>query len=130
MSVNYYAHAIIGCEVPVDKLYKVVVIKHTKHEYPKGAAFCPICGERTERWESESIFDEEDNKLGQFDIIWSTDRKKAFIGCHITSNNINMVELPNIEALRHELAETLSIFGTDLWNSDTFGLWSVLYCSY
>ena len=130
MSVDYYSHAIIGCEVPVIKLYKKIIIKHTQHTWPDGSKFCPTCGKETETIKDEPIFNENDNTIGAFSLVWATDNRRAFVGLVAESDDedIKMTNLPDIKKLESELESVLGPLG--LWRADKFGLYSVLYCSY
>ena len=132
MSVDYCAYAVMGCEVPVGLLHKIVTVEHKEHNWPQDAKFCPVCGRETRVPESEPIYN-EDGTIGKFSLIWSTDEERAFVGLAASGDSYgyakdDFMKLPDIEALESELAATLGPLG--LWDSDKFGLYSVLRCSY
>ena len=131
MSVDYYSNAVIGCEVPVEKLYRKVIVKHTEHNWTQGDRYCPVCGEEIETTVEKPIFNDTNNTIGKFELVWSTDNVRAFVGLASEDDGDSThkpVKLPSIEALESELASVLNPLG--LWDADKFGLYSVLYCSY
>jgi len=130
MSVSYYSYAVLGCEVPVAKLYRTVVKRHEEHAVPLGAKYCPTCGKLAVIEYSISIFDEETEQIGQFPIIWSTGRKRAFIGLTASGSDYRESKCIKVKSLS-ELKEQLqnSLRPLDLWNENKFGLYAVQYCS-
>lgn len=126
MGVDYYAYAILGVEVPVDKLYETQVREHLEHGVPADANFCPECGKpsRVER----KVLIWGDYKIGSFDIIFSTEADRAFVGLHPSIRRPIGFEPVRYKALVDELRTALQPYG--LWDGEKFGLYSVLVVSY
>jgi len=132
MGADYYAYAVIGCEVPVNKLYKEYQKPHADHAVPDGAKFCPTCGKPASITARYPIFNEDNDSIDNFHIYWGTDNKYAVIGTGVTMSSrglgfMHFDEIPAIN-LRLQLRDTLFPFG--LWDEEKYGLYAVLYCSY
>lgn len=131
MSASYYSHAVLGCELPVTKLFMEVTEEHEEHPVPPGAKFCPTCGKPAATKRIVPIFNERDERVGRFNIVWSTDRERAFVGLVSSDGNYRRtgrVQVEDISTLKRQLQHTLQPLG--LWDEDKFGLHAVLYCSY
>ena len=133
MSTTCYSYAVIGCQVPREKLFKeeIVTYKH-RHTTLPDTNFCPTCGEviRTKEVEEISIED----KIGEFKLVWSTDQKEAFVGMVVetdydsNTNFIGITDPEDISNIRYNLKEVLEPLG--MWSEIKFGLYAVQYISY
>jgi hypothetical protein len=138
---DYYAHAIIGCEVPKKKLFKTEFVKGCPHQNATSANFCPQCGKKA--WVEEKIFlFEDDNfnaKLNEFGLIIErcTDDSGFVIGLEkFCSPQVDInyngcykkAEAVDFTSAREQTMYALDQLG--LWNPKAFGLWVVGYCSY
>jgi len=131
MSVSYNATAVIGYEIPVGKLYKTIARDHQEHPVPHGAVFCPVCGKPAVIEEEIPIFDEITESLGEFGIIWATDRKRAFVGLNCSDGGYRKsryVKIEDLSDLERRLQNVLIPLG--LLGESKFGLYAVQYCSY
>lgn len=127
MSVDYYSYAVLGVELPVDKLYRTVVREHKEHKVTPGMKYCPVCGEQAFVEVKEALFDEDEQRVGGLDLIWSTDEEQAFVGLVAVEREI-CFKVDSLDGIKAWLREELEPFG--LWDEDKFGLYAVQYCSY
>lgn len=135
MSVNYYAYAVIGCEVPVEKLYEDFAVLHKAHPAPPDAVFCPTCGKPMREWRRRPIFNDEYDTLNGITIWWGTDHERAVVGYGASTRPTQRKDIAHIDIdtnrideFRRELKEKLSLL--DLWDESKFGLYAISYCSY
>ena len=130
MSTACYSYAVIGCQVPREKLFKedIVTYKH-RHATLPDTNFCPTCGEVIRTKEVQEV-DIED-KIGEFKLVWSTDQKEAFIGVVVeASDSIDILFIEDLDITRYgsSLREVLKPLG--MWDESKFGLYAVQYISY
>ena len=135
MSTACYSYAVIGCQVSREKLFKeeIITYKH-RHTTLPDTNFCPTCGEVVRKKEVEEI--DIDDKIGEFELVWSTDQKEAFIGKvaedsdreNVGNLNPTFMEDPDIFDIKCDLGEVLKPLG--MWDESKFGLYAVQYISY
>jgi hypothetical protein len=134
MGVDYTAYAVVGCEVPVEKLYRKVLCRGCKHDVPEGARFCPVCGAQAVIEDDELVYEE---CIGEFRIWWGTDQRVAVVGIGVSAYDSDWLSrMPieesqtatTMEMLYDELRATLLPLG--LWDAERFGLYAILHCSY
>jgi hypothetical protein len=134
MGVDYTAYAVVGCEVPVGKLYRKVLRRGCKHDVPEGARFCPVCGAQVVIDDEDLVYEE---CIGKFRIWWGTDRMVAVVGIGVSAYDSDWLSrMPieesqtatTMEMLYDELRATLLPLG--LWDAERFGLYAILHCSY
>lgn len=140
MGVDYYATALIGCEVPRDVFFRTVKKRGCRSELVEGAQFCPSCGKPT--WIEEEMGPwevlEDDHKLGLHlkgkagEIVrfaFTTDEKRGFAGLYRIGAGDDAGRLPWPDrCVKEATREALEPLG--LWDEESFGLWAVQYCSY
>jgi hypothetical protein len=135
MGADYYAYAVIGCEV-TGKLYKPAVEPGCLHKNPPTQAFCGTCGKKTVKHTEIPIdgFDPDDNLLvfngRALKVVHTTDDERAFAGLTTTAidhrDSATRIDLDTFA--REMVQEVLEPLG--LWDPTSFGIWSVLFCSY
>lgn len=137
MGVDYYAYAVIGCEV-TDKLCDTVLERRCACPPPPiQAAYCPTCGSSTgpiERQIFKPWYNADDQTIGSLTVSFTTNDKRAIAGLRSkvssSSERLGFADVWPISSA--EFIETvkaeLEKFG--LWDPATFGLWAVLHCSY
>lgn len=81
MGLDVHSAAVIGLRIPLDVLKETYVKKHSEHEVPEGAKFCPECGAEAEisaqrpvpfydgGWEGECISGEEDGARWEYKLL-------------------------------------------------------------
>ncbi len=130
MSVSYYSYAVIGCQIPLGKLFKEEVVEFVhRHTTLPDTNFCPICGEVVRKKEVVEI-DLED-KLGVLELIWSTDQREAFIGYFVKADDgtpSRFMDISNTLQMKEDIKNILSPLG--MWDEKKFSLYVVQYCSY
>lgn len=135
MGVDYYAYAVIGCEV-TGKLYRMVTKENPDCPHAKApdAAFCSRCG-RTARVDvREPIPGLDGDRLGILQVVKTTDARRHFAGVAVgtISRHHNddadasalVITAETIRSVQSELER----FG--LWDPDSFAMWAVQYISY
>lgn len=137
MSVSYYAHAAIGCKVPVEKAKREVQIRGCTHE-TTNYVFCPYCGRPTWHTYTEWVFplnDLEEIEVGDgLEAIFSTDKEELIVASLWTEESgydseCSMALLDqSIETYKSRVQSFLEPLG--LWDESLFGLWVVPYVSY
>lgn len=137
MGVDYYAHAVIGCEV-TGKLTKRVTAPGCPHvSLPATAPFCAFCGKPSTKVVEAPIdgYDEEDHAIGNYCVVGTTDGERQFVGLIASSDpDVNGGatrlggDLPDLNTFKLELRLTLEPLG--IWDDKSFGLWSLIRCSY
>ena len=138
MGVDYYASAVIGCEV-TGKLHVTVLKPRCSHVNAPGAKFCAECGVATAPIEvKEPIpgYTDESDQIGELALVHTTDDERTFVGVQSRAESLRrsgfggVTKLPFVEVLGayHRVKAVLEPLG--LWDEASFGLWSVLYCSY
>jgi len=131
MSTVCYSYAVIGCQVPREKLFKeeIITYKH-RHTTLPDTNFCPTCGEVIRKKEVEEI--DIDDKIGEFKLVWSTGQEEAFVGIvsevDSDSNFIEITDSEDISNIRYNLKNVLEPLG--MWSEIKFGLYAVQYISY
>jgi hypothetical protein len=142
MGADYTSYAIIGFEIDVEMLYITkrgrscsCLVEFEANFPPK---FCTECGGAF-MGESQFPIDgyDEDDKLKDMTIIFGTDRETAYIGTEVAkesdySNSQSFKEIEtDVETMKWKIKEAL---GEELFEAvvyeETFGLHSVLQCSY
>ena len=130
MSVTYYSYAVIGCQIPLSKLYeeKIITYEH-RHTTLPDTNFCPICGEVIRKTEVEEV----DFELSVLELIWSTDRREAFIGyfmrvADFDAKHFGFMDVSDIPSMKENIRTILSPL--NLWDESKFSLYIVQYCSY
>ncbi len=146
MGADYYAKAVIGCEV-TGKLTRIVQRPRCNHVKPDNAEFCPKCGKSTAPEDvKEPIpgYDPEDDpdrltpalrQLATLTIAWTTDDERAFAGIQATTGSSrgsgdSTAHLPYSQIIDAKAKVKATLESLGLWDEASFGLWSVLYCSY
>jgi hypothetical protein len=148
MGTDWHSYAVIGFEINVEKLYTVRDIRSCRcvveFDENKPPNFCSLCGEDFMEEERCPIDDyDEYDKIKDLAIAFGTDQSTAFIGtisrttsnaCFDTRNRDKRAFLKidtDVEITKQAIKNSL---GDELFNTlvkpDTFGLHSVLYCSY
>lgn len=151
MGVDYTAYTIIGVKLSVTDLIKVEHVEK-KAMFPKDCCkdyfetdykCCPRCGGHL--WRSEKEFrsriddwteeDWENREFFGFQIVadggwYSNGKGNLFIGVKgggygEVSSKMNV---PNIDKIKNNLWKIL--FPLDLWDEETFGIWTYLDVSY
>lgn len=139
MGADWSAISVIGCRVSTDKLYVTTTKKTCEHPFNKSFAFCPVCGKpaTTASEEPQSFFDEGKEKIQDFDVLFIDNGDDpptyAVIGALIATNGDYeeplLTPLPNdVGETKERLRQALEPLG--LWDTDQFGLWTILGCSY
>lgn len=153
MGADYSAYAVIGCQVELDNIpVKKERVKAFKHDYPDDGEikFDPKTGKAL--WKTveypEFAFDydkydhPDDNggktkivKLGTLKMYHGTDGEPTVLGVGTGENtysnggeDCDFMPLPDMESIKKKVKEVLEPIG--MWNEETFGLYSILYCSY
>ncbi len=153
MSTSFYANAIIGVEIDVEKIISDRLVRTcgcSRKKVTQDMKFCPNCGD--EAWEKEedpiegydegdSDTDEEATLFGievmnirgydELDINRYRILQSFAIGAKVTHGDLNygnnfpeMVSLPeNLSDIKNRLKEALEPHG--LWDESKFGLWAV-----
>lgn len=135
MGVDYYASAVLGCEVTGKLRYEVEKrgCLHDAGDQP----FCPKCGKQTVIKETVNIPEYEDDAIGAEDgpyltVFSTTDNRRqiAGIGTTVDSDGCNEAQfmLVNFDEIKRQVREVLEPLG--LWDETKFGMWSVMHCSY
>ena len=135
MSVQYYAYTVLGVKFNMSDLLKKKKVKSCRHKNDPNAKFCSKCGQPI--WaETEGYpdwFDED--KADGLDIINSTDDLFAIVGIKLAEvggcgSDCAKIETSFREDSDHKqrIKKILEKWG--YWNEESFGLWSVMYCSY
>lgn len=140
MGADYYAMAVIGCEITKDAR-RGVVRRPCDHEIQRGDTFCPKCGKSTTPREFVGLnpaINEDVTVItsvgGQLGLATTTDKRRIFAGIVCETGSIGdgdsaamkcALHWAAIEATCKAVLEPLS-----LWDPSTFGLWAVGYCSY
>jgi hypothetical protein len=134
MGASWRAHAVIGCEV-TGKLIQDVSRPGCAHvTLPSSAPFCAQCGKRASVIEKEPIagYDGDNETIGTFAVVGTTDESRQFVGYAISASDYkesaSMRAILDVGAIKTALRSTLEPMG--LWAEESFGLWSVLHCSY
>ena len=142
MGINYRSYAVIGFEIDSDMLYTTKEVRNCSCDImfyedtpPK---FCYGCGKAflTEKRTPIDGWD-EDNDINGMTIVFGTDRKEAYIGAVIakrsdysSDGSFKKIE-DDIKTMKEKIKKAL---GKELFEAivfeKTFGLHSVLYCSY
>ncbi len=132
MSASYYSYAVIGCQIPLGKLFKekIVTYEH-RHTTLPDTNFCPTCGEVIRKTEVEEI--DFEGKLGVLELIWTTDQREAFIGYFIKVANYDtkqfgFMDISDVSSMKENIRTILSPL--NLWDESKFSLYIVQYCSY
>jgi hypothetical protein len=147
MGTDWYSYAVIGFEIDVETLYTTKKVRNCscsiEFDESKPPRFCIECGSpfmKDSKWPIDGF--DEDEKLGDMRIVFGTDRKTAFIGELISSTSshkcfrgdeegsFKRIET-DVETMRQNIEKAL---GKELFEAvvytETFGLHSVLCCSY
>ena len=136
MSVGYTAFAFLGMKLDKNKYYRRVMIPNCKHLIASlSTKFCPECGRQAWTTDYEPIIDIE--KSGML-LIKTTDSIEEFVGFPGYSSKVDgdscgkgdmkPVNYDAVETCKQLIREKLAPH--DLWDERSFGLWSVLHCSY
>lgn len=127
MSSNYFSIAVLGCAIPVEKLYKKQKVYH-EHLHPENANFCPECGRKIE---TEDIFIGTQfngkEKLGKFELVDGMCNQGDFkyIGLIAKSDEDCFYKIVDIKVLKEDLFEVFRKYNlSDCF--DSFGLHTVL----
>jgi len=132
MGTDYYAYAVIGCEV-TGKLYDETGVRQCGCPLGVGR-FCEHCGKSTElrvRRTPKPFYDEDHSTIGSLKVSFTTDDKRAFAGLRTKASVMGGADLwpiPNPADFFDAVKAELEKFG--LWDPTTFGLWAVMHCSY
>lgn len=152
MGVDYKAYAVIGCEVIFDNIpVKKERVKTFRHDYPDDGEirFDPKTGKAL--WKTieypEFVFEDDDGytddyngkskaiKLDNLRMFRGTDGEPTVLGIGIGDSthsnggeNYEFMPLPDIESIKKKVKEILE--PANMWEEETFGLYSILYCSY
>lgn len=147
MGVDYYAYAVIGCEV-TGKLYDEAKMEVRQCDCPSGgtpATFCAYCGRRIAtvtrvKRTPKPFYEEENDRLllpggGHLTVRTTEDNKQAFAGiatnavdtCGDSSTRIAFE--PGSFSLAYD-AVRAGLESLGLWDPATFGVWAVMCCSY
>lgn len=133
MSVDYTAYALIGVQVPIERLYREKRLRACLHPLPGEAAYCPTCGKPAYRLEAEPIYDDDHDVLDGLKVVFGTDRKYAIVGLAVCETSRDdkpgFVQLPNDIADMYSVIERI-LSARDIRGDAPIGLYSVLYCSY
>lgn len=142
MGVDYKAKAVIGIILDEEKIpTKKFKNKTFDHNYPESMRFSPVDGRKLwdEREIPEFTFDEEsrDTRLiplpKNIKLFHGTNGEPIILGFGISDTDSNggndycFKKLPE-EDIRTKIKAVLEPL--NLWNEETFGLYSILYCSY
>lgn len=143
MGADFYASAIIGCEIEDDKLIRKIVVAGCHHKNEPSAKWCPDCGKPT-KVAKEYYLHEEDKdfmkKCKELGLVIKdcTDRKGHVIGLKKfcspqvdisdTYGCYDKAEVTDFTSAREQTMYALDQI--DMWDEKTFGLWVVGYCSY
>jgi len=139
MGTDYYAYAVIGCEV-TGKLYDETGVRRCDCPIGPGR-FCAHCGKSTAlevRHTPKTFYDENAHTIGILTVSFTTDYKRAFAGIRtkVSSEGVysekkgyaDLRPIPNPADFFNVVKAELEKF--DLWDPSSFGLWAVLHCSY
>ncbi len=131
MGADWYARTVIGCEVIVPDIVTMICDRVTPVE---GDRFCGKCAAhahngpriRTEPGETP-------DEIGEFKVTYTTDQRRVFVGVVLSTDYKSdaVMHTPQAylnDSLKEDLRRTLEPL--NMWNPETFGLWTVLYCSY
>jgi len=130
MSVNYYSYAVIGCQIPKEKLYqeKTIRIEHHHPVHPVDK-YCSICGKELEETIVEEICIED--KIDELEVVYSTDQEEIFIGFSIGAKDgfeFKFMDISNTLTMKEDVKKELEPLG--LWDEEKFGLYVIQCCSY
>lgn len=144
MSTSFYAKALIGIEVDVDRLIKIDLIRGCSCKEPpeKSMKFCSNCGRKAWIKSESSIngFDLNKSLFSGFNVVTiyglDTEDKHFYcierlfiVGAGAETGNIcyggpTMCSLPeNISDIKEELKKILEPIG--FWDESKFGLWAI-----
>ena len=131
MSASYYARAVIGCEV-TGKLYRQVTVPSCAHVNAPTMKFCGECGKPTAKQTIEEPvtgYDADNDKIDALGVCHTTDKKRSFVGVVVAARDWKDTAMRvDFATVQERVRSVLEPRG--LWDSTSFGLWSVLYCSY
>jgi len=137
MSVDWRGAAVIGCEV-TGKTEKEVGVPACTHGPPSSAKFCPECGKPPTKTQKAPIDGWDNIKKAGLQSFSTTDGEREFIGIGVST-------MGDDGAARFDLGAFISFDQTvaelewaiqrvleplGLWDKASFGLWTVMYCSY
>ena len=130
MSVDYHSYAVIGCQIPKEKLHqeKTIRIEH-HHPVSKGDHYCSICGKFLHEKITEEICIED--KIDELEVVYSTDQEEIFIGFSIGAKDgfeFKFMDISNILTMKEDVKKELEPL--DLWDEEKFGLYVIQCCSY
>jgi len=147
MGADYCAYAVIGCLVDEEKIpMKKTRVKAFKHDFPDNpeVQFHPKTGQQLyEDVEYPAFAFENDSpdveviKLEKYglELFSSTDHHYTVIGVGTGKDTYSnggdeydFVKLPDISKIKSKVKEVLEMIGQ--WDEESFGLYSLLYCSY
>ena len=146
MSVQSSAWAVIGLRLPEDSLYTTELKRNCGCKVDGQPKFCPECGcQFTYPVRVFWLGDPDANKINNFSLVWSTDRRSAFIGVaspevvigrhrdndcarlKLDGDNLAGV-FKSINGIRERLQAWLQPLGR--WYEMNFGIWCVGCCNY
>jgi hypothetical protein len=139
MGVSYTAYTFYGVEIPRDRLYREVTLRGCEHPLPPGANYCPVCGKVGQVTAIRPIPDWDGGKrlaglkvLGTTPDITSQSKRlfacNSFVEVDSREDGVKRVSTDFADQEREEIR--LHLEPLDLWDSEGFGLWTLLYCSY
>jgi hypothetical protein len=132
MSTNYTAHAIIGVKLPLWRMYRTKTVRVCSHELPPDAQYCPKCGKPAYQIDSEAIYSDFNNTLGQLTVVLPTEQEYAIVGlahCEVDAyDEPEGIELlPLLPGMYETIERELRKY--ELWDGQSIRLYSVLDCS-
>lgn len=138
MGVDYYANSVIGMGISPELLEKEQRRRGCGHPEGRGR-YCAECGKPMYISTKESIDGFDGDTLFGLAVSSSTDN--GYFVVHLvgvttdssrsdSDTGCKMIPLEDdvVAKSRQTIKEKLEPAG--LWNEKTFGLWSILYCSY
>ena len=134
MSTTHHAAAIVGCRIPLSKLFVTNTIRSCGHPTPIGnAQFCPDCGKKLWQEVKQPIsqYDHDASSLCGYRVFaFTVDSDYVYISDLFSEVKNEHYEKPRpitidqIPPIKIRIRAILGDIG--LWNEDEFGIWPVL----
>lgn len=136
MGADYSSAAVIGVKIDQGKLATSKMVKAFPHDFGPDINFHPKTGKKLWMEKAEYIpqYDEYKGTLAGFRVTFTTDNTTMYCGIVASGTHSNCgseakrTKLEDIGEIKAKLKSALEPLG--LWDEKSFGLWTVLHCSY